>query len=618
MNFKLPISSLINKLILQEDTDNDKKITIEDKGPKCFEIISTEGIKYQVKGTYYLSSLLQELAIAKSRGKKILCIDRETIEENPVDRISRRIKDFYWSALTRKIDEKGLHFLLNDEKTISEITYLYVPYTDQETYKRFLSFSDKFKKLKVIKLPKKISPNYILSLNKKPGILALASNKNEGEPFLVPGGRFNEMYGWDSYFIALGLLQDNKVDLAKSITENLRYQIMHYGKILNGNRSYYLDRTQPPFYSSLIIEILQKQEQDKEWISKHLKTIILEYFSVWMVKGKRLVSNGLNRYFSDGIGLPFEVESGHFEPILKQFSSACNIPLNEFEKKYLDREISNDELDVYFMHDRSMRESGHDTSSRLVNVSANLNTVDVNSLLYKYEVDISFLIDKYFDNAFIYSNTKTYNSKYWLNRAKNRLKKVDKYLWNDKKNIYYDYNFVDQSQQDFDSATTFYPLFANLCSKDQAEKLIKYTLNKFKLKGGLVSSSKESTLKFLSDKDRQWDYPYGWAPHQILLWKGLLNYNYTDIAQEFCYRWLWLITKNAVEYNGTIPEKFNLETSSHKVFAEYGNVGTEFEYITEEGFGWVNASYQIGLSILNKELKEKLKKLIDPDKIFSI
>jgi alpha,alpha-trehalase len=102
----------------------------------------------------------------------------------------------------------------------------------------------------------------------------------------------------------------------------------------------------------------------------------------------------------------------------------------------------------------------------------------------------------------------------------------------------------------------------------------------------------------------------------MLLWEGLIKYNYLDKAQEMVYRWLWLITRNAVDYNGTIPEKFDLEISSHKVFAEYGNVGTEFDYIAKEGFGWVNASYQYGLQILNAELKEKLGELISPDDIF--
>ena len=102
----------------------------------------------------------------------------------------------------------------------------------------------------------------------------------------------------------------------------------------------------------------------------------------------------------------------------------------------------------------------------------------------------------------------------------------------------------------------------------------------------------------------------------MLLWEGLIKYNYLDKAQEMVYRWLWLITKNAVEYNGTIPEKFDLEISSHKVFAEYGNVGTEFDYIAKEGFGWMNASYQLGLTFINQDFKSKLNQLVDQNDLF--
>lgn len=105
------------------------------------------------------------------------------------------------------------------------------------------------------------------------------------------------------------------------------------------------------------------------------------------------------------------------------------------------------------------------------------------------------------------------------------------------------------------------------------------------MKGGISGSTKE-TIKDIHPNSpvRQWDYPFGWALHQILLWQGLSHYGYESEMQELIYRWLWLITRNAVDFNGTIPEKFDLEVSSHKIFAEYGNVGTEFDYITEEGF----------------------------------
>jgi alpha,alpha-trehalase len=102
----------------------------------------------------------------------------------------------------------------------------------------------------------------------------------------------------------------------------------------------------------------------------------------------------------------------------------------------------------------------------------------------------------------------------------------------------------------------------------------------------------------------------------MMVWKGLINYGFEEEAQELIYRWLYMITKNAVDYNGTIPEKYDVVEATHKVFAEYGNVGTDFEYITQEGFGWMNASYQYGLLLLDRRYHTKLNDLVVPELIF--
>ena len=621
MKFKLHITQTIEKLLAQEDTDGDKKITIDDNGPKSFLLNDEDGNSALIEGTYQLSNLLQELALAKKNNAEFAVIDLNVITENPVKRISGKIKDLYWKGLTRTIDAIGVKKILEDDKIENELAYLYVPFGDEIVFDYFKKLEASTPKLKVVQMPKNISPEYVLSLNKKPGILALAlqikNNEISGVPFVVPGGRFNEMYGWDSYFIAKGLLIDDKTELALGIAENFKYQIDHYGKILNANRSYYLTRTQPPLYTSLIMDVLEKSDPDIFWIERHLKTAIKEYQTVWMEEGKRLTANGLNRYKAEGIGLPFEVEEGHFDDILEQFAPKYNLSTREFEKKYLEREVVDEELDKYFIHDRSMRESGHDTTNRLVGICANLNTVAINSLLYKYETDIAFLIGKYFKNEFQYFEDQSFSGDYWLLKASSRQEKINKLLWNAENGIYFDYDFVNEKQHFFEAATTFYPLWAKISTPEQAEILVKKTLPKFKMKGGIAGCTKESIAGVDENAPiRQWDYPFGWAPHQMLLWEGLLNYNFNDEVQEMVYRWLWLITRNAVDYNGTIPEKFDLSISSHKIFAEYGNVGTEFDFITEEGFGWMNASYQYGLTILNDGLKQKLSDLIDPDDLF--
>ncbi|MFM2369263.1 MAG: hypothetical protein RL619_1563, partial [Bacteroidota bacterium] len=287
-----------------------------------------------------------------------------------------------------------------------------------------------------------------------------------------------------------------------------------------------------------------------------------------------------------------------------------------FEKQYLNRTLVDAELDMYFVHDRSLRESGHDTTDRLINTCADLNSVDINSFLYKYEKDIAYLIKEYFNDNFQVGDV-IYTSEEWEQKALFRKEKIDELCWNDELSMYFDYDFVNKKQFPFEAATTFFPLWAGLCNEHQAKKLVEAALPQFIKTGGITGSTKASSDSFSKDApQRQWDYPFGWAPHQMLLWEGLIKYKFFNKAQEMVYRWLWLITKNAVEYNGTIPEKFDLEISSHKVFAEYGNVGTEFDYIAKEGFGWVNASYQYGLEILSDNLKQELNKLTSPDELF--
>jgi alpha,alpha-trehalase len=621
MIFSLHIKETLKNLLIQEDTDGDKKITIEDKGPKEFVITATSGERYPIKGTYYLSNLLQELVRAKNKGLDVLELDIASIEELPVERISRSIKDYYWQGLTRTMDEKGIEALLSDIKNdtlTGDILKIYIPFDDTIALQYYQQL-EKTLLIEAVKLPKIITPEFVKSINTKPGILALKLEKQNGNiqgvPFVVPGGRFNEMYGWDSYFESVGLIIDGKVALAKAMADNFQYEIEQYGKILNANRSYYLTRTQPPFYSSLIREVYEVT-QDKKWLQSHLKTAIKEYETVWMVQGKRLTKNGLNRFLADGLGVPPECEAGHFDAIISPLAAALNRSIESYIASYQNGEIKNTELDIYFLNDRSVRESGHDTSYRIDGNCAELNLVDLNSFLYKYETDFAEIIALEFEDDFAYNN-QNYTSNYWHQKAVERKQLADAYLWDEEKGMYFDFNIKSASTSNFISATTLMPLWAKMASKEQAEKLVKTAIPLLKMQGGIAGSTQESAGEIsIKRPQRQWDFPNGWAPHQMLIWKGLLHYNYQEEVQELVYRWLFMITKNAVDYNGTIPEKYDVVSGTHKVFAEYGNVGTDFEYITEEGFGWMNASYQYGLTLLKKEYKQCLNKLTNPNILF--
>ena len=617
MMFRLDIQDTLSRLLQQEDTDGDKKITIEDKGPKSFELRSVSGEAYVVGGTYHLSNLMQELVIAKNEGHEVAEIPLKHIEELPSVRVSRMIRDYFWNGLTRTMDEKGIEKLIHDTKNetlASSKLRIYVPFKDNQAFQYYKGLEKKLP-VEAIQLSQVVTPQFVKSINNKPGILSLKlerkNNKIEGVPFVVPGGRFNEMYGWDSYFESVGLLIDDKVELAKAMADNFQYEIEYYGKILNANRSYYLTRTQPPFYSSLIREVYEVT-RDKDWLKNHLKTAIKEYETVWMVDGKRLTKNGLNRYLAEGIGMPPECEKGHFDAVLKPFAEAAKLSIDEYISKYQSGEIKNRELDDYFVHDRTVRESGHDTSYRIEGNCADLNLVELNAMLYKYETDFAELIKSEFNGNF-----ESYTSAYWQEKAEKRKRAVDKYLWNESNGLYFDYNVVTNSQSNFVAASTLVPLWAYLCSQNQAKQLVKNAIPLLKEKGGIAGCDEQSRGDISPNRPaRQWDYPNGWAPHQMMAWKGLMNYGFTDEAQELIYRWLYMITKNAVDYNGTIPEKYDVVEATHKVFAEYGNVGTDFEYITQEGFGWMNASYQYGLILLQNKFIDALNDLKTPEELF--
>jgi alpha,alpha-trehalase len=632
--FKVNVQENIRRLINEEDTDGDRKITVDDhfikadRGDKKFCLLDINQRCYEINGTYYLSNLLQELKLQQQNGQKLAVIEPARIFENPVDHISRCIRQLYWDGLTRRIDEENIVPIFADSKTASVdgFRYIYVPHEDDVAYQYFSKVSDNHPdlKIKVVRLPAIMTPEWVNSRHGRHGLLSLAlkrdSNGNwQGVPFVVPGGRFNEMYGWDSYFETLGLLQDKRVDLAKAMVDNFVYEINHYGKILNANRSYYLTRSQPPFLTSMalaVYEHLPRSRESKQWLKNVLAAAIKEYRSVWMEE-KHITDTGLSRYFGQGIGAPPEVEAGHFDAVFKRFSKKYNMSPYKFEQAYRQGKIDAPDLDEYFVHDRAMRESGHDTTYRWDDRCADFATVDLNCLLYKIELDIARTIKKEFGGSLKFEDGSVEKSTDWFKRAEKRKKLINKYLWDIPHGLFLDYNLVSKTRNSYVTPVVFYPLWAGLATKWQAESILKNALPLLEMPGGLAGSTQSARGEISESRpDRQWDYPYGWAPHQMLAWQGLINYGFNDVAQRLIYRWLYTITINAANYNGTIPEKFNVVTRSHSVFAEYGNVGTKFDYITTEGFGWMNASYQVGLNLLYPKLRTKLETLIPPEWIF--
>lgn len=591
------------------------QITIEDNGPKVISLRTAASAGYNrfdIRGTYMLSNLLQELTLAREYGRKQIVLDEGRLNENPVDRLSRLIRDHFWEGLTRRIDASTIEIAARDPKdwTDDPRPRIYVPVGAPEQFEYYKKVAEQRPEIRldVQMLPAEITPELIRDLNDKPGLLACAVKKvtdSKGEvtlqglPFVVPGGRFNELYGWDSYMESLGLLVNDRVDLAKSMVQNFCFCIEHYGKILNATRSYYLGRSQPPFLTDMALRVYEKikhEEDAQEFLRVSILAAIKEYHTVWMSETRLDQSTGLSRYCPEGMGVPPETEATHFVHILEPYMKKHNMEFKEFVRAYNHREVLEPELDDYFKHDRAVRESGHDTSYRFEGVCADLASVDLNSLLFKYETDIARTIRSAFGDKLVmpaefcagtpYQAGETLSSAAWDRRAKRRKLTMDKLMWDEEQGMFFDYNFVKQERCTYETATTLWTLWAGVATPKQAADMVKKGLPKFEAYGGLLAGTEKSRGRIGLDRpNRQWDYPYGWAPQQMLAWTGLLRYSFVDEAERLAYKWLFMVSKAFVDFNGVVVEKYDVTrpVDPHRVDAEYGNQGLNFKGVAKEG-----------------------------------
>ena len=565
-----------------------------------------------IRGTYKLANLLQELFLAREKGLADVPVKHSQITEEPVSRLSRLIRETFWDNLTRQIDSLGIEAAAPDTKSVESQLRIYVPHgaPGQHAYYCKIAEEKPDLHLDVQWLPKgEITGDFIKGLNDKSGILALemefpcGSGPSEQEepvglPFIVPGGRFNELYNWDSCFCAIGMI-DSHPRLAKSILRHFIFEIEHYGKILNANRSYYLGRSQPPFLTDLAIRIYEATKLEpgaSDLLKEAILAAMKEYNDYWTSEPRLDPKTGLSRYRPIGSGAPPECEPSQFEHILTPYAKRHDMTIEEVASAYNDGLIHEPDLDAFFLHDRAVRESGHDVSYRFEGVCADLATVDLNSLLYRYETDIATVIRTVFsDNlpvpAIFCARGQSPNhietSATWDRRARARKARMDKYCWNEKAGLYFDYNTATESRTTYESVTTFWPLWAGLASPYQASRVAPTALSKFEQYGGLSSTSLASRGPVTAERpQRQWDYPYGWAPHQILAWDGLRKYGYHEEAERLAYRWLHMVTKTFTDYNGTVTEKYDVtdRKAPHKVAAEYGNQGLGFKYAPQEGY----------------------------------
>jgi len=428
-----------------------------------------------------------------------------------------------------------------------------------------------------------------------PGLLYL-DNK-----YVVPGGRFNEMYGWDSYFIVRGLVEDKRIDLARGMVENFFFEIEHYGAVLNANRTYYLTRSQPPFLTSMILAVYDAQKaagkEDRAWLERAYGYAARDY-GLWTREPHLAGSTGLSRYYDFGDGpAPESVkdETGHYRQVaafflgqpqdmwrdyvVPQKADEAHVgPLFAVQVCDSTKTMAGAACDSagaaslsadYYKGDRAMRESGYDVSFRFGPHGARTHhyaPVCLNSLLYKTEKDLEQMSGMLGRAA---------DAEAWRKRAEERKERIQKYLWDSERSLYFDYDFENGKRSTYEYVTAFFPLWVGIPTPEQARAVMQH-LSTFEKPGGLVMSPHET--------GGQWDFPYAWAPDQLVADEGIRRYGFSAEANRVSYEFLSTVAEN-FRRDGTIREKYNAVTRSSETQVTAGY------HMNIVGFGWTNGVF---------------------------
>lgn len=374
-------------------------------------------------------------------------------------------------------------------------------------------------------------------------------------PYIVPGGRFGEIYYWDSYFTMLGLTADGRTAMVENMVNNFSYLIDMIGYIPNGNRTYYLGRSQPPFYS-LMIRLLADIKGD-DCITGYLLQLEKEY-NFWMT--------GVNQ--QAGLCSLVSMPGGE---LLNRYWDENDTPRPEAWREDIElaKETAVPAKEMY-RHLRAGAASGWDFSSRWFSDPRLFTTihttdivpVDLNCLLYLLE---ELLADTYARNRHGKLAEK------YRSLAESRKQAIQRYCWNESIGFFFDNDVEDGTQTNSYHLGAMFPLYAGIATQQQSERVAAILRERFLHAGGLTTT--------LEVTGQQWDAPNGWAPLQWISIKGLERYGHHELAKEIAERWIRINTE-VFHRTGKLMEKYNVVD----IHLEAGGG----EYAGQDGFGWTN------------------------------
>ena len=361
-------------------------------------------------------------------------------------------------------------------------------------------------------------------------------------PYTVPCAEsyFNELFYWDTYFTNKALIIAGDFKQAKNNVLDIAALIERFGYMPNGSRTYFLKRSQPPYFA-LMVDDIYKAEKNEAFL-KAIFPVIEKEYGFWMTK--RISDNGLNHYYTE-----------EDDESCKGFYTGCVA-----ERIGLD-----DKADFVYAGRNYFAEceSGWDFTPRFGGSCSEFNPVDLNSNLYLYEkllCEYEILL-------------KTGDGTKWREKAETRAELINKLLWDSDKNVYKDYNFNTGKLSETVSAAAFQPYFAGLADKEKSVGLDNL-LKELQCGYGLFATGK-------TNKKYQWAYPNVWAPYHVIAVDGLLNYGLVKEALVVANEYTRLIETN-FEKTGKLYEKYNGETGGTDAVSEYG---------TPEMLGWTAGAY---------------------------
>jgi alpha,alpha-trehalase len=400
-------------------------------------------------------------------------------------------------------------------------------------------------------------------------------------PYVVPGGRFREVYYWDSYFTMLGLKESGETEMIENMVKNFDYLIYNFGHVPNGNRTYYLSRSQPPFFC-MMVELLAGIKGNSVY-KKYLPSMLKEY-AYWMegfatikktesIKRVVKMSDGsvLNRYWDDN-NTPrqesYKQDTETAEAAAQELAMRIKVASPEKLKEILDKRKAEVCREL-----RAGACSGWDFSSRWFaqpDKIASIQTtsivpVDLNCLLYSMETIIAKACKL---------NGKTSLARQYNQKAAKRKAAILKYCWNKEQGFFFDYNMAELQQSEIITAAGVFPLFVKIATPAQAAAVAKTVTASLLKEGGIVTTTNHS--------GQQWDAPNGWAPLQWTTASGFRNYGNLSLAAAIAQRWLQLNDK-VYAATGKLMEKYNVE--------DLTQLAGGGEYPSQDGFGWTNGVY---------------------------